>query len=347
MDKHELSRRKLLAGLGTAGVGGGLLGTGTAAFFSDEAIFANNRFSAGALRLAVGNDANSDSDERIFEVDVDASDPGGSTTFPVTLPATDRQDNENNPAYVWFRTASCPDPNPTEFAESLEVSLSYACGNEEVIVETQDFACFKSRLRDGIRLDPECDAEAAEPRCLDPEDSVELQLDWDLDSDYEGDESATLTFEFVAEQCRHSDGTVNPFPDESCGKDISWVAFCADENIAAEDIDYEIDGPELTLRSGPDSINAVLLKSATTLYEFTGGTVPDSDSSGDDLIFTTSGCGDGPGGWDQMSYQQNGSEFEDTNRSNPSPCPGDCGMFKYNVDDGETKTKEDCDGGGQ
>ena len=236
MDKHELSRRKLLAGLATAGGAGGLVGTGTAAFFSDEELFANNSLNAGSLRLAVGNDAESDSDRRIFEVGMDS--PEGSTTFPVTLPELDRLGNENNPAYVWLRT-SCPDPeDPPVIAESLDVTLSYACGDGDVIA-SGSVVRFKNALSDGIRLDPDCELNA-DPDCLEPNDSVQLRLDWDLNDDYAGEEFTTLKFEFTAQQCRHNDGTRDPFPDEECElpwHGISNIGFCSS---SGDPIDPEI-----------------------------------------------------------------------------------------------------------
>ncbi|MFB6178060.1 MAG: SipW-dependent-type signal peptide-containing protein, partial [Halobaculum sp.] len=49
----DLSRRKILAGLGTIGVAGAGAGAGTMALFSDEETFDNNQLTAGQLDLAV------------------------------------------------------------------------------------------------------------------------------------------------------------------------------------------------------------------------------------------------------------------------------------------------------
>src|SRR6056297_1533294 len=50
---HDLSRRKVLAGLGAVGVASVGAGFGTSAFFSDRETFANNSLVAGELDLLV------------------------------------------------------------------------------------------------------------------------------------------------------------------------------------------------------------------------------------------------------------------------------------------------------
>ncbi|WP_076609359.1 hypothetical protein [Natronorubrum thiooxidans] len=52
-ETSSVSRRNVLAGLGTIGVGGALVGAGTGAFFSDKETFKDNRLVAGALDLKV------------------------------------------------------------------------------------------------------------------------------------------------------------------------------------------------------------------------------------------------------------------------------------------------------
>jgi len=52
-DEFELSRRKVLAGLGTIGVASAGVGLGTSAYFSDEETFTNNTLVAGSLDLKV------------------------------------------------------------------------------------------------------------------------------------------------------------------------------------------------------------------------------------------------------------------------------------------------------
>ena len=53
-EKFELSRRKILAGLGTIGVASAGVGLGTSAYFSDKESFENNQLVAGELDLKVG-----------------------------------------------------------------------------------------------------------------------------------------------------------------------------------------------------------------------------------------------------------------------------------------------------
>src|SRR6056297_801410 len=50
---HNLTRRKMLAGLGAVGVASAGAGLGTSAFFSDRESFANNELVAGELDLLV------------------------------------------------------------------------------------------------------------------------------------------------------------------------------------------------------------------------------------------------------------------------------------------------------
>ncbi|MFC7133587.1 MULTISPECIES: SipW-dependent-type signal peptide-containing protein [Salinibaculum] len=53
-DQYDISRRKVLAGLGTIGVAGAGAGLGTSAYFSDQETFTNNELVAGELDLKVG-----------------------------------------------------------------------------------------------------------------------------------------------------------------------------------------------------------------------------------------------------------------------------------------------------
>ncbi|MFQ3293904.1 MAG: putative ribosomally synthesized peptide with SipW-like signal peptide, partial [Natrialbaceae archaeon] len=52
-DPIELSRRKILAGLGTIGVASAGVGMGTSAYFSDVETYEDNVLTAGALDLTV------------------------------------------------------------------------------------------------------------------------------------------------------------------------------------------------------------------------------------------------------------------------------------------------------
>lgn len=52
-ERYELSRRKVLAGLGTIGLAGAGAGFGTTAYFSDTESFENNTLTAGTLDMSV------------------------------------------------------------------------------------------------------------------------------------------------------------------------------------------------------------------------------------------------------------------------------------------------------
>jgi len=67
-EKYELSRRKLLAGLGTIGVAGAGAGMGTSALFSDEEEFSNNIVEAGTLDMSVTGEIVAANDEYIQDV---------------------------------------------------------------------------------------------------------------------------------------------------------------------------------------------------------------------------------------------------------------------------------------
>jgi predicted ribosomally synthesized peptide with SipW-like signal peptide len=79
----ELSRRKILAGLGTIGAASAGVGLGTSAYFSDEETFTNNTLVAGSLDLKVDWEEHysdwSDDESEGLENDVLMSAPGDET----------------------------------------------------------------------------------------------------------------------------------------------------------------------------------------------------------------------------------------------------------------------------
>jgi predicted ribosomally synthesized peptide with SipW-like signal peptide len=91
----ELTRRKILASVGAAGVAGAAAGMGTSALFSDEESFTNNSITAGTLDLKVGweehyfdgvnrLDFSGNSDISASDVEyVEGSPAGGRTTLPL------------------------------------------------------------------------------------------------------------------------------------------------------------------------------------------------------------------------------------------------------------------------
>jgi predicted ribosomally synthesized peptide with SipW-like signal peptide len=87
----ELSRRKILAGLGTIGAASAGVGLGTSAYFSDEETFTNNTLVAGSLDLKVDweehySDWSEDEAEGVGEVVMTKNDPAEVPEDYVGLP---------------------------------------------------------------------------------------------------------------------------------------------------------------------------------------------------------------------------------------------------------------------
>jgi len=206
MDGYELSRREILAGLGGAGGAGALLGTGTVALLEDE-VTTRQLFRTGSLDLVVdGNGETIDGAVARVGISLRPGATAGSTTFAVRL----RDDDGNNPAYVWVRS-SCPEP-PTELADALQVRLAHD--------RDDGAALFAGTLRElaewllgGRPLSPSGERRPpGEQGCLSPGEALPLRLEWTLDEEYAGSGSLGFDLEFHARQCRASDGTTNPFP---------------------------------------------------------------------------------------------------------------------------------------
>jgi predicted ribosomally synthesized peptide with SipW-like signal peptide len=113
-DKIELTRRRVLAGLGTVGVASAGAGLGTSAYFSDTESFTDNSLTAGELNLVVdwwtdvdqgmaGSSVNSGTvdgnpSEYTYEVtDVKPGDTGTLAFCPKII---------DNPAWLWFGSDS-------------------------------------------------------------------------------------------------------------------------------------------------------------------------------------------------------------------------------------------------
>ncbi|QIO24222.1 SipW-dependent-type signal peptide-containing protein [Haloarcula sp. JP-L23] len=80
-DNFELSRRKVLGGLGTIGVASVGAGLGTTAFFSDEETFENNKLQAGSLDMKAAYSAHysdwSEDEDDGLDGEVQMTDPSG------------------------------------------------------------------------------------------------------------------------------------------------------------------------------------------------------------------------------------------------------------------------------
>lgn len=306
MSEYNISRRQLLAGLTVAGGAGTVTGGGSAALFSDTETFEDNEISA------------SESIAGVVDIDVNVRSPNATTAeLRVDLP----DDVNNNPSHVWVRTKACPAP---AVAATTYVEVYRVCKNDWTLIdEGTVFDVFTSQtFRDGFLLSCGTD----ENDCLRPGENRTLVVRTPSapSSDLE------LELEFYAEQCRYNGAPgASPFaasetlgPDECAtppsGKDISWIGFCAtaDTELTDGDLTFTVDGDTLLLTDAPDSLGAVVLKDGPELRVFDDPGAPD--------VFTTWYGG--------TVYQQQGSGFENTDRTNPDPCPGVCGL-KYEVDD--------------
>jgi hypothetical protein len=227
MSKQELSRRKVLAGLGTAGGASAFLGSGASALLTDEETFSNNAISAST---SVAGEIDLDVQPNPMSVSVDFGNfaNNGTITIPawdVTLPDIP----QNNPAYVWLRLKDCPDP--PSCADDLEVELKLDCESGDITLVDGVLSNVVDTLRDGVPIDPDCGSEAPGGQsCFETGQSIRVILNWTATESFQGC-SLQLPFEFHATQCRYNDGAMNPFPDlpecdETSGKSISFIAFC-------------------------------------------------------------------------------------------------------------------------
>jgi hypothetical protein len=224
MQGIELTRRELLAGTAGAGGTGVLLGTGTGALLADGELF-DGVFASGVLDLAVEwADGEKSSEDGLVAIEIDESD--GEQLLSVALPG-----DRNTSGYGWLRTVCPAEPLPT-FADDMGVRLSYAgCGGDEVVIADGSAAEVGRQLRSGIPLDPRCvppdDVTLGEQPCLHPGDGGGVDLlfewSWDLDADCHAGPLNLFAFDFVAEQCRHDDGTENPFPEPSAVRTCETV----------------------------------------------------------------------------------------------------------------------------
>jgi predicted ribosomally synthesized peptide with SipW-like signal peptide len=119
-DRIELTRRKILGGMGAVGLAGAGAGLGTSAFFSDQETFTNNRLVAGSLDLKVDWEEHysdwsiDENDDRTDDMGGDESDEDidddGTDDFEVEM-----EEPENPDAYRPFppgTTGASSDPDP-------------------------------------------------------------------------------------------------------------------------------------------------------------------------------------------------------------------------------------------
>ena len=179
-----LSRRQLLAGIGGVGAVGMASGLGTGAYLADRETFSKNTFGSGTVELLV-NGATTDG---TVNVDVSGIDRGDSDRERFEIGA------QTNPVRVWLATECVPSD---ALSRALEVDLR--AGNASLTGGYRPLADVRGDLLTGERIDD---------GCLDPDDTIPVDVDWRLPADSPdsvADESTSLTFLLYAEQCRHVD----------------------------------------------------------------------------------------------------------------------------------------------
>ncbi|RNJ27315.1 SipW-dependent-type signal peptide-containing protein [Halosegnis longus] len=174
---YRLSRRNVLAGLGTIGLASAGAGLGTSAFFSDEESFEDNTLTAGSLDLRVQYEASYDSDGAVQNLadsamgtqdgtpastfyNLDDVKPGDSGHVEFCFDIVD------NPAYVW----ACADyseaengmsepemdvdqtPDEGELADSIEAELVYCDEDGEPIQNGEIVSGSLAEVLDAIRF---------------------------------------------------------------------------------------------------------------------------------------------------------------------------------------------------
>jgi len=142
----ELSRRKVLAGLGTIGVASAGVGLGTSAYFSDVETFTNNRLVAGSLDLTLDWEEHysdwSDDEAEGLQYPVLMDDPGedAETTY-VGFP-----DPENPMVYIaqediqTFQDNTALEAYPDGNNDGIQDPVVYQEGDESQYVPCEDFA---------------------------------------------------------------------------------------------------------------------------------------------------------------------------------------------------------------
>lgn len=217
-ERASLSRRKLLGSVGAVGALSGVAGAGTWALFEDDETFPGS-LAAGEVGVSIACSTScSDVEDGTVSFDLDGLSPDtGTSTERFSITA------EANPVRAWLRS-NCPAP-VDPLGDAIEVQLFYDddCGEVGETKKTKIYPTPESSdswstlngflrwLRSGLRLD-----DLDDQPCFDG--TLCLDLEYRLRGDWAQGLSTELTFEVVAEQCRHVDeGSVaSPFPPSDC-----------------------------------------------------------------------------------------------------------------------------------
>lgn len=325
---NGIARRKVLAaaaGVGGLGIAGGI---GTASLLGDSGMFEENLLQSGSLELDIAWNciedqvARLDSDGENLTATIESGDKAGSALLKIGLPG-----ENNNPAHVWFQP-TCP---PKERGE-----VSGLLGSLYLEIYSAEKNAGSCAVNEGPELAEGYLGELAGQcgtkidGCVEPGDTPEyLLVEWEYRADTADFETTNFEFRFFAAQCRNNDDPENPLRPRSCGKDISWVAFCSTESLTRSDVSFSVSGDTLYLDSSSVDLASVVLKYGTEIRVF--------DLAGrDDLpeTYTTYAGG--------TTYEQDGNSYPGSGgRTNSEPCTEGNGL-KYEINQ-ETSTPRGCE----
>lgn len=223
-DATEITRRHVLATLGSIGTAGALGGAGTAAYFTTRETTASS-FTSGELDLTlhvtrtyhgttIRTDTGTVDGNRAVLFDRENVQPGDWGRIKFCFELT------TSPAYLWLGGRMTTDHGTLDRA--IELTIQY-CGSDgadgAVIVEERSLRNILPVLTDGIPLDFEGDVvEAGQQAPYQPNSSgrttgpcvcIEWKIPGDVGSEIQSDD-ISFELQFHAIQARHNDGTENP-----------------------------------------------------------------------------------------------------------------------------------------
>lgn len=314
-DVGNLSRRAVLSGMGAVGIAGAVGGFGTLAYVKDTER-AGGRIEAGVvdLELCWTEDGDCELGNDLVTVPITVADvgDGGSATIRYELP----DDGRNNPGYVWFRT-SCPvDACGLERAVEARLYRDDDCDgifDSGELIEEGRLCDVLRRLTDGVLVDGDPATDGGDP--LQPGETRCFGIEWELVEPLCGEDELEVSFQFRAEQARHTTDPVSPWEGATCEVDcddtadcvqclelggISFVAFCGADlspsdiemRVSAVNTDGEPVGFDWTATKRVDSVVMKLgngyggaKKAASTggefaMYEFSGPVDIQDDGAG-------------------------------------------------------------------
>jgi len=309
--ERRLSRRGLLYGVAAAGAAA-TSGSGVAALLTDEER-ASASFTTGALDLDVDVLQPTAWRDSAYTASIGVHETA-TAEFALSI--------ESNPAYVWL-VSPCPTCEPIEQHLTIRLEVTRS-GREPIVLFEGTLRAFRDSFASGGLLSTDA---------LTTGETWTVSLSWTVLAPV--DDDVAFDFDFRAVQARNLEtpqafeiersdcGDCSGEQNGECGKDISYVAFCSDEEITQSDFSFETkecgdSGRMSTLEvtAVPDHVDEILLKYATNLdvFEYDGESTPFSVTTGgssEDLSLVD-------------TYDQQGNEYPasgDPPRRNSDPCP--------------------------